>query len=198
MAGDSRGDRSSMACRASSSSRISGGADRHGAGRHRRREMKGSRTSVMRHAQFVLLCTLLFVALGAGAAEGCGNAEDGAGDGLGRGANAERSQAASSQGALRPVNWGVGTRRGVSVQIGAFVPYCENIRPKPHIERIVRQHGIKGLIFTMLVRFPKRQARNCIGYDLAVTKWVKLGRAGEYKRVYDGRSHPPALRIRGR
>lgn len=112
-----------------------------------------------RRFQILLMCLILLLGFSGGTAEGCGSSENGGTNSVCSALSAMRRQATDGRGgALRAIKWGVGWRRGLSIQIGAFVPYCEEVRPKPHIERVVRRQRNKKLILTMLVRFPKLKA----------------------------------------
>lgn len=146
---------------------------------------------IHRRRRTLCLCVLLFSGLGAVVAEGCGSSDfSKSGDSL------DAIQRSQRKGPIRAVKWGVGRRGKASVQIGAFVPYCENIAPSPQIEQVKQRRRPGRVILTMYVRFPPRKGRSCIGYDLGVTQWVKLGSQATGVPIYDGSTSPPALRVR--
>lgn len=150
----------------------------------------------MRLVHRTVLCVLCLACIGAVIADGCGGFETHRTKVSGSVAEVAGNRH-TQQGPLRAVKWGVGQKARLSLQIGAFVPYCEGIKPKPRIEHVTRNWRRHGLVLTMLVRFPLRQASNCVGYGLAVVRWVKLGRKAKGTAIYDGSRHPPALRVRG-
>lgn len=149
----------------------------------------------MRCGRTLGLCALLFSCLGVTVVEGW-SSNDSSKSGQAE-HSLEASQRSQWKGSLRAVKWGVGRRGKASIQIGAFVPYCENIDPSPQIEQVKQRRRPGGVILTIYVRFPPREGRSCIGYDLGVTHWVKLGSQAVNASIYDGSTSPPALRVRG-
>lgn len=149
----------------------------------------------MRRGRTLCLCALLFSGLSATAAEGCGNKDLST---LGQAHDSSDATHGSQEaGRLRPVKWGVGKQGKRSIQIGAFVPYCESIKPSPRIERVTQRRRSNRITLTMYIRFPPRKGKSCIGYDLGVTRWVKLAGSVSGVSIYDGSTSPPALRVRG-
>jgi hypothetical protein len=94
------------------------------------------------------------------------------------------------QGPLKPIHWGIIRVSQQSVKIGAFVPYCEYTKPVPHIERVTKQRFPGRIILTMLVQFPPRRS-GCLGVQISVGRWVKIGRDPLDLKFFDGKTSPP-------
>ena len=152
----------------------------------------------MTHGRTLGIYVLLFAVLGAIAAEGCGGSDrQGSATSTDSPITVANHQLSSRSGPLRAVKWWVGRRGEASIQIGAFVPYCEGTEPTPRIEKVAQRRRPGGVILTMYVRFPSRKGGNCVGYDLGVTRWVRVGKQAMRSSIYDGSMSPPALRVRG-
>jgi hypothetical protein len=100
--------------------------------------------------------------------------------------------------ALEPIRWGIMAVTDRSVEVGALVPYCEYTKPKPRVKRVERKRQRGGFVLTMFVWFPPKRvgpnAGGCLGAEVGVSRWVKLGRKVEQVRLYDGSTSPPSLR----
>jgi hypothetical protein len=97
---------------------------------------------------------------------------------------------------VREVSWQVARKASASIQLGAFVPYCEGKKPKPRIARIEKKDRSGRTVLTLFVRFPKGVGKNCVGYGLGLTRWVKLGGDWRGSSIFDGSTSPPSLRLR--
>jgi hypothetical protein len=97
---------------------------------------------------------------------------------------------------VREVSWQVARKASASIQLGAFVPFCEGKKPKPQIARIEKKDRGGRTVLTLLVRFPKGVGKNCVGYGLGLTRWVKLGSDWRESSIFDGSTSPPSLRLR--
>jgi hypothetical protein len=99
------------------------------------------------------------------------------------------------RGPLKAIKWEIVRQSRRSVQIGAFVPYCEYTKPEPRIERVVRRRQPRRAILTMLVRFPPKKtgpdAGGCLGVQISVARWVKLDRDPQELKLFDGSTSPP-------
>jgi hypothetical protein len=99
------------------------------------------------------------------------------------------------QGPLKAIKWDVARVRDQSIQIGAFVPYCEYTKPVPRVERVIQRRRPGRIILTMLVRFPLNNAgpegEACLGVQISVFRWVKLDQDPQRLRLFDGKSSPP-------
>ncbi len=102
----------------------------------------------------------------------------------------------SDVGVVRAVKWGVLKEGELSIQIGAFVPYCEEVKPKPRVVSIGQTRNRRSIVLTLRVRFPRRKSSSCVGYGLGLSRWVELGRKWRGRSIYDGSTSPPALRVR--
>lgn len=141
---------------------------------------------------------LLVIVAGVSGVGGYGFVRDG-----GSGASVSFDQASSfvrtsydqskARGSLRAVKWDVVRRAESSIQLGAFVSYCES-GPEPRIERIERRRRPGSVVLTMFVHFPPRRGDSCAGFDLGVSHWVRLGRRWTKLEIYDGSTSPPSLR----
>lgn len=100
------------------------------------------------------------------------------------------NRANSGQGTVKAVHWDIVRLARRSVQIGAFIPYCEYTKPEPRIEEIKKRRRPGRVILTMLVRFPPRK-QGCLGIQVSVQRWVKLGRDTRDLKLFDGKTSPP-------
>jgi hypothetical protein len=130
---------------------------------------------------------------------GCGNSSGGAMDattaisptvkGVVAFADADSAEEES-----RVVKWGIARKASASIQLGAFVPYCEGNKSKPKIVKVEKKGRLWRKILTLVVRFPKGSSGNCVGYGLGLTRWVRLGSDWREYSIFDGSTSPPSLR----
>lgn len=135
--------------------------------------------------------TLFFLVLG-----GCGGSHSTMASTEGREAVPSSSRdVLAGKGPLKPIKWGVVSTGPSGLRIGAFVPYCEYTRPKPRVERVVKRRKPGRAILTMLVRFPPKKtgpnAGGCLGVQVSVSRWVKLGQDPQKLKLFDGYFSPP-------
>jgi hypothetical protein len=99
------------------------------------------------------------------------------------------------KGPLKEIKWEIVRQSRRSVQIGAFVPYCEYTKPEPRIERVVKRRRPGRVVLTMLVRFPPKKtgsdAGGCLGVQISAARWVKLDRNPLDLKLFDGSTSPP-------
>jgi hypothetical protein len=100
----------------------------------------------------------------------------------------------SSDARVRSVRWSVLKVARQSIQIGAFVPYCEG-KLKPEVARVSQARHGRKIVLTLFIREPSKGSSACVGYDLGLSQWVKLGKSWHRDSIYDGHGSPPALRI---
>lgn len=147
---------------------------------------------VLRKTSIVLVTAIFFA--------GCGDTSQGMVDtakseAIPPGTTSARTDSPNS-GRTRAVRWNVLSTGRRSIQIGAFVPYCEGDRPKPQVARVDQDRRGRKITLVLFVRFPRERNASCVGYDLGLSLWVALGKEWRNKSIYDGHSSPPALRIR--
>ena len=133
---------------------------------------------------------------------GCGSTSDGLlsagnhGSTLTTGDSTVDSQSFAA-GVVRAVKWSVVREGELSIQLGAFVPYCEGVKPKPRVASVDQTRNRRRIVLTLQVRFPRGKSSSCVGYGLGLSRWVKLGKNWRGRSIYDGSTSPPALRVRG-
>lgn len=108
-----------------------------------------------------------------------------------------RAKSAESDYSVRKHKWGVVQVGKESIRIGAFVPHCENTKAKPQVVRVERRFHPGAVVLTMFVRFPPKD-RNCVGGQISVLQWVRVGSSLRHLDVYDGSVSPPARRREGK
>lgn len=98
------------------------------------------------------------------------------------------------EGPLKVTKWNIVRMNARSVEIGAFVPYCENKKGRPRIEQVRQEHNVGRVILTMFVRYPPRHIGRrsdvCFGAPVSVQGWVKLGQDPRKLRLFDGKVPP--------
>lgn len=79
---------------------------------------------------------------------------------------------------------------------GMQVGYCGYREPVPFIKRVERSRSREGLVFTVLVRFGPEHLEpgGCVGGDLFLGKWVRVGDKAKSKPLFDSRTSPPSRR----
>lgn len=99
-------------------------------------------------------------------------------------------------GEIRPVRWSAVAERRRALRLGVEVHYCGYREPVPFIERVERRHGRDGLVFTVLVRFGPEHLEpgGCVGEELILGKWVRIGDKARSKPLLDGSTSPPSRR----
>ena len=96
-------------------------------------------------------------------------------------------------GALKETQWGIVRARGRRVQIGAFVGYCGEPHPRPHIEQVIRHRGPGRVVLTMFVRYPPVKGA-CFGEGIMVMRWIAVKGDPRDLVFYDGGPSPPERR----
>src|ERR1044072_418530 len=103
------------------------------------------------------------------------------------------------RGPVKLIQWGPTAVARQSIELGALVPYCEYAKPRPYVERVRRRRTRRGLVLTMVVRFPSRPvgsgAGGCLWVEVGVSKWVRLGRDAKELKIFDGSPSPPTRRL---
>lgn len=133
------------------------------------------------------------------AAVGCGGGSGDSGD-ESRAAQMTSSRSTAvdkgEAGELKPVRWSVAAERRRALRLGVEVPYCGYREPEPFIDRVERRHGRNGLVFTVFVRFgpEDREPGGCVGVELILGKWVRIGERAKSKPLFDGSTSPPSRR----
>jgi len=146
---------------------------------------------VGRVALLVVLLSLVF-ALGCGGSDGKASGPTGVAGQSGEVAGATASLGKS--GALRKTRWAIIRVGEQRVQIGAFVPYCGEPHPRPHIERVISHRAPRRVVLTMLVRYPPVKGA-CVGEEISVMRWVAVKGNSRNLSFYDGVTSPPQRRL---
>ena len=153
-----------------------------------RTQAEGIRTSVSSIA--VAIVGLIWMS-------GCAATDPEHDAGSGRSVVKPTDNAIEGAGVVKPIRWGVMSLMGERVRIGALVPYCEDGRQRPQIERIEHRRRESRLVLTMFVRFFNRSTSGsggCMFLQVGVSRWVRVGApAGEFD-LYDGSTSPPSRR----
>jgi hypothetical protein len=87
--------------------------------------------------------------------------------------------------------------RAERVRIGALVPYCEDGRKRPEIDRIEKRRRESRLVLTMFVRFFNRSTSGsggCMFLQVGIARWVRVGAPVGEIDFYDGSTSPPSRR----
>lgn len=128
---------------------------------------------------------------------GCGNSGDPSvgTTNLSTVAPVEMSKSARASGPLKAIKWDIVRMGRRNVQIGAFVPHCEYTKPVPRVERVIQRRSEGRAILTMMVRFPPKKvgpnAGACLGVQISVARWVRLGQDPTSIKFFDGSTSPP-------
>jgi hypothetical protein len=99
-------------------------------------------------------------------------------------------------GQIKPVRWSAVAERRRALRLGVQVPYCGYREPVPFIKRVERRRGPNGLVFTVFVRFGPEHLEpgGCVGEELILGKWVRIGDKARSKPLFDGSTSPPSRR----
>jgi hypothetical protein len=132
------------------------------------------------------ICAAVFLLIG------CGQADHGSGNPT---SSESRSAATiASGGEVKEHKWGISEAKQRSVRIGVVLPYCETNESEPQIDRIERRQKPGSLVLTVFVRFPPPKRGACVGLQLHLLHWVKVGTKLDHLDLYDGTTSPPARR----
>jgi hypothetical protein len=94
---------------------------------------------------------------------------------------------------VRVHKWGLSEVAEESVLIGTSVVYCESVKERPRVVKVIRRRATSGIVLTMFMRFP-RFPSGCFGDRLGIVHWVKIGPGIDRLDLYDGSTSPPARR----
>jgi hypothetical protein len=155
----------------------------------RARDMNGRWT--IRQSALLVVLGVLVLALGCGGSDG--KASGSAGTSGQAGNTIEAGVSSGKSGALKKTRWGISRVRKRRIQISAFVPYCGEPHPEPHIERVIRHRAPGRMVLTMFVRYPPAKGA-CFGSEISVMRWIAV--KGDPRRLtfYDGATSPPEKR----
>ncbi len=90
--------------------------------------------------------------------------------------------------------WGVSRVGRESILISAAIPHCENAQAEPQWEKIAKRWRRGDLILTAFMRIPPLKGSACLGVELYLMHWVKIGKDLARLNLYDGSTSPPARR----